>query len=196
MNIRRKVCAFRPEVTNLESREVPAHIGIAPKVAMVHAANANNAGVMPISVLAGSWDGVFNASAFGVSQYPSLPTGMTSHLDTTIKGNELTAKISNGSTSKAWSYTITGNDKGQLKLSMADPFNPSVILNASGKRIGAAAWAFEARIPMPGAPVYRIVMAVINRNTYFESTSQATQGVLNPVFHPLYEVTNTRAVKS
>ena len=79
---------------------------------------------------------------------------------------------------------------------MADPFNPSIVLNAPGKRIGAAAWAFTTtEMPMPGNPTFRIVFAMINRNTYVESTLMAPKGVATPVFHPLYSVTNTRVVK-
>ena len=196
MNLRRNRIAFVPQVSGLERREVPAQIGLAPKVAMVHAANSNTISVQPISVLAGNWNGVFNASAYGVSQFPSLPTGMTSHLETTIHGNKLTGKITGGSMPNGWSYTITGNSKGQLNLSMADPFNPSIVLNAPGKRIGAAAWAFTTtEMPMPGNPTFRIVFAMINRNTSVESTLMAPKGVATPVFHPLYSVTNTRVVK-
>jgi len=194
MNFRRKRTAFIPQVSNLENRDVPAHIGLAPKVAMVHAANDNSSSVQPISVLAGNWDGVFNASAYGASTFPNLPTGMTSHLSTKLQGNRLISNITGGTMPNGWAYTITGNNLGQLSYSMTSPFDPSVTIKATGSRVGASAWVFNANLPIPGGTQqFRIAFIMVNKNTYIESTAvQDPQGV----FQPLYSVTNTRASQS
>lgn len=186
---KRRSTQFAPQVAGLEKREVPAHLVAAP-VAAIHAAKNSGTLVQPIRLLAGQWNSSFHATAVGVNSLPGLPASATSTVETKLTGNQLDTSVTGGTMPNGWSYSITGDKNGKLTYKMADPFNPSIVLSAPGKRVGVGAWAFDAKLNGPGggAQNFRVVFSIINRDHYAVVTSaQTPQGL-----EPLYMVTNSR----
>lgn len=188
MNTKRRSSQFAPQVSGLERREVPAHLLAKPVVA-IHAANNSGTLVQPLRLLAGQWNSVFHATVDGANYLPGLPAHSTCTVETKLSGNKLDTSITGGTIPNGWSYSISGDKNGKLTYSMTDPFNPSVVLNAPGKRIGVGAWAFDANLNGPGGQQQmRVVFSIVNRDHYAVMTSvKTTEGYM-----ALYFVSNSR----